>query len=268
MIKKGEESDLEKTIKTIKDSCCMSWIVLSPYAVQDSKGDNNLLHKNLEAMVTKIGFGLVKLQKIVRNSSSIFSATAPEVMCGMPINNSSICSTVPGPRPFYYLYEYSDNGSYDAIARCVNNYLQGEFNEPSSKHTAILCSANISPRQVKPLLTGDITLYDGGVEIFEGFNYIPQYYSVDKARQREDLESWLKTGGVLLTHYAMFRGCEAQTVVFIALRGSSSCTRFNRYTPHRSGPSRAVSQLCVVTSDFEIDEDMLKEHWTLKKLDG
>ena len=73
----GEESGLEKTMKTIRDSCSMSWLVLSPSALQDyqvGSTGSNLLRDQLEALVTRTGYSLVKLKKIMRNSSRISSA--------------------------------------------------------------------------------------------------------------------------------------------------------------------------------------------------
>ena len=95
---------------------------------------------------------------------------------------------------------------------------------------------------MKPLLTGDVTLYDAGVEKFDNYNE-PRLYSADLARQREDLVKWINNGGVLLTHNSMFRGCEAENIVFL-----TKYWGFGGRQP-RSGPTRAVSQLCIVTSD-------------------
>ena len=122
----------------------------------------------------------------------------------------------------------------------------------------ILCDAYTSPRQVKPLLTGDVTLYDAGVEKFGSFNK-PHHYSADLARQREDLVKWINNGGVLLTHDKMFRGCEAETIVFLTkLWGPGTVG-----SQPRSGPTRAVSQLCIVTSDFQINQDEIKKYFNV-----
>ena len=138
------------------------------------------------------------------------------------------------------------------IARCVNQYL--EHNK--SQQTVILCDRFISPRQVKPLLTGDVTLYDAGVEEFDHYSK-PRHYSADLARQREDLVKWINNGGVLLTHDTMFRGCEAETIVFLTKLWGGVGGQV------RSGPTRAVSQLCIVTSDLNIKANEIKQYFTV-----
>ena len=105
-------------------------------------------------------------------------------------------------------------------------------------------------------MTSSVTLYDGGVEKFDDCNP-SRPYSADLGRQREDLVKWINNGGVLLTHNNMFGGCEAETIVFL--------TKFwgGVGTQTRSGPTRAVSQLCIVTSDWMIKLDEMKQHFTV-----
>ena len=131
-----------------------------------------------------------------------------------------------------------------------------------SEQTVILCDLNISPRQVKPLLTGDVTLYDAGVEEFDGYSYTPRYYSTDLVRQREDLVKWINNGGVLLTHDSMFGGCEAETIVFLTKYWGN-----DDGGQARSGPTRAVSQLCIVTSEhLSIKPDEIRQHFNVSDL--
>ena len=74
---------------------------------------------------------------------------------------------------------------------------------------------------------------------------------------------WINNGGVLLTHDTMFRGCEAETVVFLTKLWGGGAGG-GRQT--RSGPTRAVSQLCIVTSDYNIRPDEMKQHFTVVDL--
>ena len=69
---------------------------------------------------------------------------------------------------------------------------------------------------------------------------------------------WINNGGVLLTHDRMFRGCEAETIVFLTQWWGAYGVG-----QHRSGPTRAVSQLCVVTSDDGIRTDEIKQHFNV-----
>ena len=69
---------------------------------------------------------------------------------------------------------------------------------------------------------------------------------------------WINSGGVLLTHDNMFRGCEAETIVFLTkVWGSYAGSQ------PRSGPTRAVSQLCLVTGDRYIKPEEIKQHFTV-----
>ena len=147
---------------------------------------------------------------------------------------------------------------YEVIARCVNQYL--EHNE--SRQTVILCDRKISPRRVKPLLNGDVILYDAGVEEFDINIYDinkPRHYKANIAKQRKYLKKWIINGGILLTHDKMFNGCEAEKIVFLAHMWGRG---INQY---RSGPTRAVSQLCVVSSDYRLKskQDEIKKHFTV-----
>ena len=240
------------------DSCCMAWLVLSTSSLLDDEYDSSLLQQDkLESMVRRIGYKPVNLKNIMRNSSSISTATTSENVdkcCALNISKSispGSCSTVTGTRPTCYLYKHSRDVNYEVMARCVNQYL--EHNK--SQQTVILCDWDISPRQVKPLLTGDVTLYDAGVEEFDHYSK-PRHYSADLARQREDLVKWINNGGVLLTHNIMFRGCEAETVVFLTQYWAGVGSGHTR-----SGPTRAVSQLCIVSSDYEINPDEMKQYY-------
>ena len=56
----------------------------------------------------------------------------------------------------------------------------------------------------------------------------------------------------------MFRGCEAETIVFLTNVWSGLVAGNGQ---PRSGPTRAVSQLCIVTSDCYIKLDEIKQHF-------
>ena len=237
----------------------MAWLVLSTSSLLDDRAVTNVRQDKLESMVRRSGYKPVTLTNIMRNSANITSATSPDSLDrynhGADIKksiSSGSCSTVTGSRPTCYLYKFSLNVNYEVLARCANKYLESN----RSKQTVILCDRNISPRQVKPLLTGDVTLYDAGVEQFDFYN-IPNHYDADIDGQREELVRCLNSGGVLLTHDSMFRGCEAETVVFLTKWWSAGVGQT------RSGPTRAVSQLCIVTSECQMKPDEIKQHFTL-----
>ena len=55
------------------------------------------------------------------------------------------------------------------------------------------------------------------MEEFDEYYGGPHQYSADIESQKGELVTWINNGGVLLTHDCMFRGCEAETIVFLSL---------------------------------------------------
>ena len=78
-INAGEESELERTMKRMKDSCCMAWLVLSTSSLLDNAFSvdkyGEVPQDKLESLVRKSGCKPVTLQNIMRNSSNISTAT-------------------------------------------------------------------------------------------------------------------------------------------------------------------------------------------------
>ena len=165
----------------------MAWLVLSTSSLLDDRRGSDVPQDKLESLVRRSGYKPVTLQNIMRNSSNITTATATENVNEYSTANihKSIspgsCSTVTGTRPTCYLYSAGDVNYNAVIARCINQYL--EHNK--SEQTVILCDQFISPRQVKPLLTGDVTLYDAGVEKFDMDHYLVT--TVQTLRYREKI---------------------------------------------------------------------------------
>ena len=60
----------------------------------------------------------------------------------------------------------------------------------------------------------------------------------------ENVESWIRDGGLLLTHDRLFNGCEADLVIFVsrAWGGGGSANI-------RSGVTRAVADVCILMPD-------------------
>ena len=172
-----------------------------------------------------------------------------EILCAVSRTLSTgTCSTVTGGQPTCYLYQAGEDVDYELIAECVNSYLD----LTTSQQTAILCDWNISPRLVAPLLARQVILYDSGVETFD-MEHTPSLYTTDLATQRVGLLSWLECGGTLVTHDKMFRGCEAHTVIFISSKWAYTGSQ------RRSGFTRAVSELCLVTSHHGLNQSELRK---------
>ena len=170
-------------MKRIRASSCVAWLVLSTSPLLDYTSGYDVSQETLESMVRRSGYKPVTLHNIMRNSANITSATSPdsmkkyneEVDIAKSLSSGS-CSMVTGTKPTCYLNKYSGDLDYEVLARCANKYLENN----RSKQTVILCDEYISPRQVKPLLTGDVTLYDAGVEEFDDNNK-PRHCSADIA---------------------------------------------------------------------------------------
>ena len=238
----------------------MAWVVISTSSLLDElhQAGSEVGQDDLEVLGRRSGYKIFPLKNIMRNSALITKATSPENAYGRgrvnipkSISVGSSC-TVSGTRPTWYnLYEtgYGFSLNLEVMANYVNDYLEHNKRE----QTVILCGLKISPRQVEPLLTSDVTLYDAGVEKFDGEFQKPQLYSADLTKQRKDLVNWINNGGILLTHDKMFNGCEAETVVFLAHMWGDGVGQY------RSGPTRAVSQLCLVTEGHGLDTGNSKE---------
>ena len=135
------------------------------------------------------------------------------------------------------------------------------YHKNTNKQAVILCDRGISPRLVKPLLTGDNILYEGGVEVF-GSDYQPknsESTAADLDKQKEDLERWLDQGGTFLTHERMFRGCESEAVILLS-------ENWSQYHPQRRDAlTRAVSDLCIVSDNKGIDYEMARRYFDVRR---
>ena len=60
----------------------------------------------------------------------------------------------------------------------------------------------------------------------------------------------METGGILLTHDKMFRGCEAETVVFV-----TDCWGGVFGVQRRGGATRAIADLGLVTDAWVLSSD-------------
>ena len=122
---------------------------------------------------------------------------------------------------------------------------------PPTSHTAVLCSDDISPRQVATAIPTAI-LYDGGMEGYDMFGTPTLLASSERCDQRPGLERWLTTGGTLVTHEKMFRGMEAPSVLFVTWCPGSG-------VGSRSAIMRAVASLCIITNSVYSKEEKLGE---------
>ena len=256
-------SGVQKLLENMRDTFLMAWVVPSTSSLVDDYAAD-VRPGELASLAEEVGFSLVPLLNVMRNSNSISSAVSPENIkikhpnqtytSPIPSGDCS-SSTVIGPRPSWLMFkcdksrDFSYRPDHRVIAGCVNQFLKGR---EQIKQIAILCDRTVSPRELLPLLTvtgRNILLYDAGVEAFKKI-YEPHYYEADLVKQREDLVDWLETGGILLTHDKMFRGCEAETVVFV-----TDCWGGVFGVQRRGGATRAIADLGLVTDAWVLSSD-------------
>ena len=75
-----------------------------------------------------------------------------------------------------------------------------------------------------------------------------------------ELNAWLKAeAGVLVTSERQFRGCEADTVIYVT-RDWGGYTRGSR----RSPVTRAVAGLLMVTGELGLSVQRLRRYWDVE----
>ena len=164
------------------------------------------------------------------------------------------------------IYKYTFSSvDYSKLAQYAYEYIKMLYT--AEIKIAVLCGPDLSPRKVcDHLKIKKISsmLYDAGVEIFNTkINALgrasPPVLMPSKRKEKElatqqkDLGKWLQaTSGILVTHESMFRGCEADVVVWVT-RDWQDC--------NRSGVTRAVGHVCVITSDDLLNIKALRENW-------
>ena len=248
-----ESPMLDTTLRNLKDNCGGVLLALASNCLSETEF--------LKDSLIEKGYNVLTLRNNLRNSSNIFKASNPDNVDRL----GSDCSTVSGEIPDFFL---ADNFDYQNISKHVETYLSKK--KKLCKWIAILCEHDhhdsISPRKLKDQLSGDIMLFDGGVEFdVDDVDDVDDVncrglrcYDVDLVKQRQDLEKWLDEGGILLTHAKQFRGCEAEAVILVSYMKSGN---------FREGPTRAVSDLCLVSNNKDWMKSNLVKHYNIHNAD-
>ena len=288
MMKRGETPATVEILKRLKNRLKMCWVVTSTLSLLDNNSnvsgvggliaarvkeiigynsDVELGQQKLDTVMSGAGYKTVLLPNIMRCSRQIAEATSPgsynsyHKMRDVTISIAEgSASTVAGTRPTAILYKrtllgdayshfISDISDYEVLAGCVSLYLEREKINTATSSVAILCDGEISATKLaaKLQLPGLYT-YTAGVERF--YYNSAKYSSKGGSGDTSSVEAWLERGGVLLTHSKQFRGCEADVVIVV-----------NRYFAgydydgRRSGLTRGVASLCLITDDnVKVDE--------------
>ena len=216
--------------------------------------DCEVTETKLTTIISSAGYKVIKLENILRNSQAVAQLAdnmrsfiegnvhfggGADVSGPSLLSVSDQCSTVPGSRPVCLLY---NNGflhnnilntvNYSAVSGAIRRYIRHININPAvcADKIVILLSNNVSTLRLSTKLSLDnitVALYDGGVEMFDDHS-LPRHYNISPAqlaRQEEAALAWLHRGGILLTHAAQFRGCEASNVILV-----TNYTRFYRLT--------------------------------------
>ena len=208
----------------------------------------------------------------MRNSANIASAAHPDTMKGYYKTNASWNasvlppgkrSTVAGCRPHCILAPWKSGGAgaglcdYQATKKSISYAFTHLL--PLTSHTVIQCGPSISPRDVAANLKRSVTLYDGGVRLYSNDGTPSLLPSSERYDQRPDLERWLTTGGLLVTHDKLFRGMEAPSVIYV--------TGTLGFDPGaRGGLMRAVAALVVISDSAQAQEEKIRKTFDVIKL--
>ena len=266
----GQTSETEETLAWLADNTAMTLAALSSSSLLDrvTAADVSAVSETeLDEMITRTGFEAVTLKHIMRSSQNIASATsldsvnqAQTVLVIKPLIAPGGSSTVPGARPRAMVYKYTDDVDYSKLARFVTQHLRTVDTERLK--CVVLTAEMISPRKLSvELRKRGVTpsCYDGGVEMFY-YGGRPEYREGGAGDGGDpELTAWLRAeAGVLVTHEQQFRGCEADTVIFVT-------TEWAGYiSGNRSPVTRAVAGLLLVTSDYDLRVRELRRDWDVE----
>ena len=281
-MKAGQTSELEETMAWLADNTAMTLAALSSSYLLDKAlaGAAAVSETELDEMIRRTGFEAVTLAHIMRSSQNIASATSLDSVNQArpnsvikPLIAGGSSSTVPGARPRAMLYTSTPGVDHSKLARFVTQHLRTLDTERLK--CVVLTDNEISPRQLSEELSEELrqrgitpSCYDGGVEMFYGGVEMLNGYYGGRPEYREggagdggekELSAWLRAeAGVLVTSERQFRGCEADTVIFVTLD-------WGDYTGIRRSPvTRAVAGLTLVTSDFNLRVPELRRDWDVE----
>ena len=270
-MKDGQTTETEETLAWLADNTAMTLAALSSSSLldRDTVADAGAVSETeLDEMIRRTKFEAVTLKHIMRSSQNIASATSlSSVNKAQSYNNikpiiaQGASSTVPGARPRAMVYKHTPAVDHSRLARFVTQHLMTVDTERLK--CVVLTDRRISPRQLREeLIQRGIrpSCYDKGVEMFDCYG-MPEYREGGAGDGGEaELTAWLRAeAGVLVTSEHQFRGCEADTVIFVTTdwAGYSSRSR-------RSPVTRAVAGLLLVTGDLRLSVPKLRRDWDVE----
>ena len=258
MIKRGETSAAVETLGRLRRRFRAIWVVTSTTCLLDMTDSVDKVE--LGPVMSGAGYQTILLPHIMRCSRRIAEATSPSswnsyITYSSYKVSSSIAagsaSTVAGTRPTAILYKWSSDPDYQVLAGCVSLYLKREKINTATSSVAILCDNEISATKLSAALQlPEFYTYTAGLE-FDRYNSA-EYSSEGGDQDTSSVEAWLERGGVLLTHSMQFRGCEADVVILVSRYWAG-------YDGRRSGVTRGVASLCLITPDDSVNADKMRK---------
>ena len=270
-INAGRRTETEETLAWLANNTAITLAALSSSSLLDrsSYSAAAVTETKLDEMITRSGFeAAVTLKHIMRSSQNIASATSPDSVnqtwkgsAMKPSIAPGASSTVPGARPRAMVYKYTPDVDHSKLARFVTQHLRTVDTERLK--CVVLTDRWISPRKLSvKLRQRGITpsCYDGGVEMFHCYDR-PKYREGGAGDGGEaELSAWLGAeAGVLVTSEHQFRGCEADTVIYVA-----TCWGDYINSNSRSPVTRAVAGLTLVTGDWGLSVPELRRDWDVE----
>ena len=266
-ILKGEESELCLTLQVVEQCSDLACASISSSSLLESQGFHTsaptVSLSDLKDHLSKRcpSYSRAELGACMRSSGSIAAAADPAAVeaasSRTTIPTVSVIppgsrSTVPGPPPRMVLTKWSDIPDYPTIQLSLAHCLTSLLPSPLTGPVAILCGADISPREVAQRLSSSqhpVTLYDGGVRHYDSDGSPSLYPAAERRDQRGQLEVWLGGGAAtLVTHNILFSGMEAATVIYV--------TGWPGAEPGaRSGIMRATAGLLLVADSDAVEEE-------------
>ena len=222
-MKADKTCELDKTLTWLADNTAMTLAALSSTSLLD-RDTAAVSQTALDEMIARTRFEAVTLENIMRSSKNIAAATSLDsvnqaqssiISKIQPSISPGSSSTVPGARPRAMVYKYP--GEISKLAGFVTQHLRTVDTERLK--CVVLTGERISPRKLSVELRQRgirPSCYDGGVERFD-YRGRPKYREGGAGDGGEaELSAWLRAeAGVLVTSERQFRGCEADTMIFV-----------------------------------------------------
>ena len=269
LIAEGDTSNIEKTLKSLKDKFKLVLVAMSTSSViyVDHQGDVKFSHDDMTRMFNRVGYNVKNLSHVMRTTQINSSLCNPNMYWKMESSigiykkdkksqtftasiSPGTSTTVVGMRPTLLLYDPVNAENSGFMASCVNLYIKNKNIDIFKTSVAVLFGYS---GQVAMPMT--IREFHGELELL-----LPRVHCCTGSDDCKEAAEWLEEGGVLLTHGSQFRGCEADVVIVVGWFGKEDRSYHSNGwklegkempRPHawRSNATRATTLACWIGRD-------------------